>query len=180
LRASADGFEAAVAPHLGAAYNLARWLLRDERDAEDVVQEALLRAFKGWAGFTGANLRGWLLAVVRNACFTFLERRKHIPVTQPLEDEERSLLVPAGAAKAPEGPEAELLRAQTGEQIAAAVSALPLEFREVFLLREVEGLSYKEIAEVVAVPMGTVMSRLSRARGLLRRALGGVGAEVAP
>lgn len=174
-RTSAEGFGRAVAPHLGAAWNLARWLVRHDGDAEDVVQEALLRAFRSWPGYAGGNLRAWLLAVVRNACFTFLSRQRGAPATQPLEEEARPL-PPSSALAAPCGPEAALLRAQTGARIAAAVEALPPEFREAFLLREVEGLSYKEIAEAAAVPIGTVMSRLSRARALLRRALGGAPA----
>ena len=168
-RASAASFARAVAPHLGAAWNLARWLVRDDRDAEDVVQEALLKAFRFWSGFSGQNPRAWLLAVVRNACFTFLARRRTAPVLQLFEEEQKPL--PAEEASRAAGPEAELLRAQTGERIAAAVAGLPPEFREAFLLREVEGLSYKEIARAVEAPIGTVMSRLSRARALLRRAL---------
>jgi RNA polymerase sigma-70 factor (ECF subfamily) len=171
-RTAAEAFERAVAPHLGAVWNLARWLVRDDRDAEDAVQEALLKAFRFWPGFSGGNLRGWLLAVVRNSCFTLLAKRQ-AAATGPLEGphgQEQAQADEAVAVRQP-GPEAELLRAETGARIAEALGALPLEFREVFLLREVEGLSYKEIADAAAVPIGTVMSRLSRARALLRRML---------
>jgi RNA polymerase sigma-70 factor (ECF subfamily) len=155
-------FEATFLPHLAAAYNLARWLTRDGHDAEDVVQEAYLRAYRAFGGFRGSDGRAWFLAIVRNTCYTWLERNRPPEPTASF-DESRH------------GPQSEALNpANLLEQRAAraalhdALGELPTEFRETVVLRELEGLSYKEIAAITGVPLGTVMSRLARGRGLLR------------
>jgi RNA polymerase sigma factor (sigma-70 family) len=151
-------FEQAVLPHLDAAYNLARWLTRDAHDAEDVVQEATLRAFR----FHGDDGRTWLLAVVRNTCYTWLKRNR--PATPTASFDEKA----HGAADASCNPETLFLQGAAREMLHEALGELPLDFREVVVLRELEGLSYKEIAAVTEVPLGTVMSRLARGRGMLR------------
>jgi RNA polymerase sigma-70 factor (ECF subfamily) len=155
-------FEQAVLPHLGAAYNLARWLTRDEHDAEDVVQEATLRAFRFFGGFHGGDGRSWLLAVVRNTCYTWLKRNR--PATPTASFDEKA----HGAADASFNPETLFLQGAAREMLHEALGQLPLDFREVVVLRELEGLSYKEIAAVTEAPLGTVMSRLARGRGMLR------------
>ena len=152
-------------PHLDAAYNLARWLTRNEHDAQDVVQDAFLRAFKFFGGFRGGNSRSWLLSIVRNTAFTWLQKnRKQELVTLP-DEELRDLQDPAPNAAAA------ILKNADQEMVREALEALPPEFREVAVLRELEGLSYKEIAEVAEVPIGTVMSRLARARKELQKCL---------
>lgn len=159
-------FEAIALPHLDAAYNLARWLTRNDRDAEDVVQEACLRAFKFFGGFHGDNGRAWLLGIVRNTCYTWLQKNRKQDLNIPFDEESHSLghpdLSPPG-----DNPETILARNEDLQRLNAALEALPLEFREVVVLRDLEGLTYKEIAEVVAIPLGTVMSRLARGRRLL-------------
>jgi RNA polymerase sigma-70 factor (ECF subfamily) len=158
-------FEQAILPHLDAAYNLARWLTRNQHDAEDVVQEASLRAYQFFGGFHGGDGRSWLLAIVRNTCYTWLERnRAREPITT--FDEEKH----SGASMAAP-PEAALLQQEDRELLGQALEELPPEFREVIVLRELEGLSYKEIAAVTGSPMGTVMSRLARARERLEQGL---------
>jgi RNA polymerase sigma factor (sigma-70 family) len=154
-------FEQAVLPHLNAAYNLARWLTRSDPDAEDMVQESYLRAYRSFETFQGADARAWLLAVVRNTCFTFL-RKKGEPTAE--FDEE---------ALADESPDAESLLIQQAAlgSLNHCLEALPLEYREAIVLRELEELSYKEISEIAHVPVGTVMSRLARARKRLQRCL---------
>jgi RNA polymerase sigma-70 factor (ECF subfamily) len=161
-------FEAIVLPHLDAAYTLARYLTRNEHDAQDVVQDAYLRALKYFDGFRGAeggDGRAWLLAIVRNAAFTW--RRRHRWDTSAAEFDEQF----HSEAVADVHPEAALLGASARESLHQALDQLPPEFREVIVLRELQGLSYKEIGEVTGVPVGTVMSRLSRARSRLQRAL---------
>ena len=149
-------------PHLDAAYNLARWLTRDEHDAEDVVQEAYLRAFRFFGGFHGGDGRSWLLAVVRNTCFTWMKRNRPTAPTASFDENTH------GAADASFNPETLFLQGAAREMLHEALGELPLDFREVVVLRELEGLSYKEIAAVTQAPLGTVMSRLARGRGMLR------------
>jgi RNA polymerase sigma-70 factor (ECF subfamily) len=162
-----------VLAHVDAAYNLARHLLREPADAEDVVQEACLRAIRHFAGFRGVDGRAWLLRIVRNACFTELRRRRGGAAVE-FDEEEHTL--DDGLA----GPEADLERTLASAAVRAGLGRLPVELREVLVLRELEGLSYREIAEVAEVPVGTVMSRLSRARRRLLLTLGGPGAPGAP
>lgn len=151
-------FEAAVLPHLDAAYNLARWLTRHDDDAEDVVQTACLRALRFFDGFQGGNPRGWLLTIVRNTFYSWVSRRGEHELVTPFDEEIHSAEVPGG------DPEAELLRNADAELLRQGFAALPVPFREVMVLREIEGLSYKEIAAIAGIPIGTVMSRLARAR----------------
>jgi RNA polymerase sigma-70 factor (ECF subfamily) len=158
-------FETHVVPHMGAAYNLARWLTRNDHDAEDVVQEAYLRAFRFWESFHGADARAWLLAIVRNTCFTWLQQNRK-PSLELVED-----MPDLKSAQA--NPEALLLANVDAETLRRAVEELPLEFREAIVLRELEGFSYKEISSITSAPIGTVMSRLARARTRLQKALQG-------
>jgi RNA polymerase sigma-70 factor (ECF subfamily) len=168
-------FEQAAAAHLDAAYNLARWLTRDPHDAEDVVQEAYLRAWRYRDSFRGGDLRPWLLAIVRN-CFMSWKDKNHPPQEVPTEPEALDQIAADGADTEPETMLAALA---DREHLTRALEALPAEFREVLVLRELEDLSYKEIATVLEVPMGTVMSRLARARQQLRARLR-IGAGEAP
>lgn len=163
-------FETLVVPHLDAAYNLARWLLRDDASAEDAVQEASLRAFRYLGSLRGADARPWLFGIVRNVCFTQLERRRNGPDWVEFDDE--GLDAAAGPAeRAASDPEALLQQRNLRTRVDAAIRALSPALREVIVLREFEDLEYAEIAAIVAVPIGTVMSRLSRAREKLRAAL---------
>ena len=156
-------FEQIVLPHLDAAYNLARWLTRNDTDAEDVAQEAILRAFKFFGGFHGGNSRAWLLTIVRNTCYTWLQQNRATELTTPFDEEIHSV--------EEANPETVLLERADRQMLKKALEELPLEFREAVILRELEGLSYKDIASIVDVPVGTVMSRLARARKLLQRHL---------
>jgi RNA polymerase sigma-70 factor, ECF subfamily len=153
-------FESVVLPHLRAAHTLARWMLKIEADAEDVVQEAMLRAFRGFDGFRGGDARVWLLTVVRNAVWSHLSQKRVLKESVEFDEEAHG---GQGGGRG-ETPEVLLLRSLQHRQLEEAVESLDPEFREVLVLREVEGLSYKEIAQVSRVPIGTVMSRLSRAR----------------
>jgi len=155
-------FETEISPHLGSAYNLARWLTRNHEDAEDVVQEAFLRAFSAFESFRGSDARPWLLAIVRNTSMTFMSRKRGAAQSTDFEEVARSASTPEA------DPETQLLASCSQEQIQEALAKLPSEFREAIVLRELEELSYKEIATVTGVPMGTVMSRISRAREGLR------------
>ena len=158
-------------PHLDAAYNLARWLVRNEHDAQDVAQEACLRALTFFEGFHGEDGRGWLLAIVRNTCYTWLRKHRAQELTVPLEPDRH----PAADAANPE--ELQLQEADA-ELLRHALEQLPAEFREVLVLRELEDMSYKQLARVLEVPIGTVMSRLARGRKRLLEILreAGVGA----
>ncbi len=161
-----DRFERAVLPHMNAAYNLARWLTRNDADAEDVVQEACLRAFRYFDGFAGESAKGWLLSILRHTCFTWLAKNRPSELA-PL-DEALSETTAAEDGGGPETPERQLLAAHDRALLDRLIAGLPAEFREVVILREQEELSYREIAEIIAVPVGTVMSRLARARTRLR------------
>jgi RNA polymerase sigma-70 factor (ECF subfamily) len=161
-----ERFEQVVLPHLDAAYNLARWLVGSSADADDVVQEAFLRALRFFDGFRGGDSRAWLLKIVRNTSYSWV--RKNRPAQ--LADEFDETLHSSEASI--ENAEAKLLSRAESERVRKALELLPVAFREVLILREIEGLSYKEISEVTGVAMGTVMSSLSRARQKLRDALG--------
>lgn len=169
--AKARRFEELALPHLDAAYNLARWLTRNPQDAEDIVQEACLRAFKYLDSFHGEDGRAWLLTIVRNTCYTGIERKRREAIETSL-DEDTDKLEESGSATAPDqaggDPETLLLQEAGRRLINQALERLPLEFREIMVLREFEDLSYKEIAAVAGIPIGTVMSRLARGRQLLR------------
>jgi len=160
-------FEQTVLPHLDAAYNLARWLAGNDHDAQDVVQEACLRALKFFGGFRGENARAWLLTIVRNTFYTWLRNNRRPDNFVELSDE--VLAVEDVSVNA------DILNSRLGdaEAVRRAVEQLPVEFREIVILREMEGFSYKEIAEVADVPIGTVMSRLTRARRQLQKRLTG-------
>ena len=153
--------EEVLLPHLDAAYNLARWLTRDDRDAEDVVQEAYLRAFKHFAAFKGGDARPWLLAIVRNTFYTWIQRNRVPAEVTPFEEENDTHV-----SDAPD-PEMQLLKETDKQIVRCALRKLPSEYLEVIVLREFEELSYKQIASVIQVPLGTVMSRLARARSRL-------------
>jgi RNA polymerase sigma-70 factor (ECF subfamily) len=151
-------FEAQALPHLDAAYNLARWLSRSQADADDIVQDAMLRAFRAFDGFRGGDAKAWILTIVRNcwrSAGTASKRRGHTSL------EEQNLV-------ADDDPEGTAIQAGTRRRLDVLVAGLPEEFREVLILREMEDLSYREIAEITGTPIGTVMSRLARARAILR------------
>ena len=151
-------FEETVLPHLNAAYNLARWLTHNEKDAEDVVQEACLRAIRHFGSFKGGDGRPWLLAIVRNTFYTWIKQNR-LPEAETIFDDE---IHPE--RRDIDNPETRLLRETDKQVVRSALLRLPAEFREVIILREFEELSYTEIADVVQIPRGTVMSRLARAR----------------
>ena len=161
-------FEEAVMPHLDAAYNLARWLTRNEDDAQDMVQEAYLRALRFFGGFHGTDARAWLLTIVRNTCYTWLKRSRSVQLSVDFDE---VVLTKESDEPDPEASHVLKVRAQL---INEAIEKLPIEFREVVILRELEELSYKEIASITGIPIGTVMSRLSRARKRLFVCLRGV------
>ena len=158
-------FEAAMLPHLDAAHNLARWLLRNEQDAQDVVQEAYLRAFRSFGGFHGSNGRAWLLTIVRNTSYTLLKKNHAVDLTTTFDEEIH------GSGDESASPATILEHAEDAELIKEAMDELPAEFREILALRHQEGLSYKEIADIAQIPLGTVMSRLARARDKLKECL---------
>ena len=164
-----------MVPHLADAYALARWLTGDRADAEDVVQEACLRAFRGIGGFAGVNARAWLLTIVRHAAYTWLGKNRSaaLLMVDDLEAVERQQAsVGTAGESAPETPEAALIAKTDAARLEAAIAELPVPFRETLVLRDVQGLDYREIAEVTKVPIGTVMSRLARARQRLIETLG--------
>ena len=165
-------FEQLVLPHLDAAFNLSRWLLRSRADAEDVAQEAMLRAFKFFRGFHGGDARAWLLQIVRNTCYTWLEKNRPVELMTEFDEE----LHPQVSAN----PEALAIAGDNRERLARALETLPPRFREVLVLRELEGCSYKEIAAITSIPIGTVMSALARARQRLQRSLTHPATQEAP
>jgi RNA polymerase sigma-70 factor (ECF subfamily) len=168
-----EKFEQVVLPHLDAAFNLARWLAGNDHDAQDIVQEAFLRAFRFMGGFRGGNSRSWLLTIVRNTAYTWL-RKHHAPAVVHLEAEELAEIEDPSALAG----DVALLQSADASQLRSMLEQLPVEFREAIVLRELEGLSYKEIAEVADVPIGTVMSRLARARRQLQELLSSKGGVV--
>jgi RNA polymerase sigma-70 factor, ECF subfamily len=158
-----------VVPHLDAAYNLARWLTRNDQDAQDVVQEAFMRAFRFLGNFRGGNVRSWVLRIVRNTCYTWLHQNR--PPQPTLEFDEKFF----GPDPLALTPEETLSRKDDSILVRRALQDLPPSHREVLILRELEGMSYKEISEIIDMPAGTVMSRLSRARDGFRQSLANLG-----
>jgi RNA polymerase sigma-70 factor (ECF subfamily) len=165
--ADQERFERLVMPHQDAAFNLARWLLRSRADAEDVTQDAMVRAFRFIAGFHGQDARAWLLQIVRNACYSWLEKNRRADATSEF-DESVHLQQPGQGTPS---PEAAAITSNERERLMRALESLPARSREVLVLRELEGCSYKEIATITSIPIGTVMSTLARARDGLRRIL---------
>jgi RNA polymerase sigma factor (sigma-70 family) len=153
-------FEAQALPHLDAAYNLARWLARSETDAQDIVQDAMLRAFRAFEGFRGGDIRPWLLAIIRNC---WRDRRSDAARRRADSADELEAYPSADA-----GPEAQAMQSSEARRLNVIMALLPDDFREMLILREMEDLSYQEIADTIGVPIGTVMSRLARARTMLR------------
>jgi RNA polymerase sigma-70 factor (ECF subfamily) len=158
-------FEAMMLPCMDAAHNLARWLLRNEQDAQDVVQEAYLRAFRSFAGFRGSNGRAWLLTIVRNTAYTLLKKNRTADLTTAFDEEIHATGYESVS------PATILEHAEDAELIKTAMDGLPAEFREILILRHQENLSYNEIGDILKIPIGTVMSRLARARGKLKQYL---------
>ena len=158
-----ERFEALVIPHLDAAYNLARWLLRRDADAEDVAQEAMLRSYRFFPGFHGGDVKAWLLQIVRNTCYTWLEKNRHVNEATEFDEELHGKPSPT--------PEALAIEGDNRERLTETLDSLPQQYREVIVLRELEGCSYKEISAITSIPMGTVMSTLARARKQLQTAL---------
>jgi len=158
-------FEEAMLPHLDAAHNLAKWLLRNEQDAQDVVQEAYLRAFRSFSGFHGTNGRAWLLTIVRNTSYTLLKKSHAIDLTTNFDEEIHA------TGHDSVSPATILEHSEDAQLIKEAMDELPAEFREILILRHQEGFSYKEIADIAQIPSGTVMSRLARARAKLKERL---------
>src|SRR6266850_2491735 len=165
-------FARTVLPHLEGAYSLARWITGNRADAEDVVQEASLRAFRSIRGMTGENPRAWLLTIVRNTAYTWIRKNRRLTLVEVenLESAELAQVVP-GDVNA-ETPETALIAKADAAQLEAAISLVPPALREALVLRDIHGLSYREIAEVTGVPIGTVMSRLARARGQVMAKIG--------
>jgi len=158
-------FEEIALPHLSAAYNLARWLLHNDHDAEDVVQEAYLRAFKYFGGYRGGESRTWLLTIVRNTSYSWLQRNRARELTDSIDETQEEVALDFS------NPESRLLEHTDARMVREALAELPLEFREVMVMRELEELSYREIATVADLPIGTVMSRLARGRKRLHSLL---------
>jgi RNA polymerase sigma factor (sigma-70 family) len=165
-------FEASALPHLDSAYNLARWLLRDEHNAHDVVQEAYLRAFRYFDGFQGGDARPWIMGIVRNTCFSWMREQGGAVEQVEFDDARDSAVLDPAFDRTDDNPEALLIQKLQSSRVTAAIQQLPPLFREVLILRAFEEMSYGEISQIANIPIGTVMSRLSRARRLLRTALG--------
>lgn len=164
-------FEQLVLPHLDAAVNLARWILRNPTEGEDVAQEAVLRAYRFFDRFRGGDARAWLLQIVRNCCYTWLEKERPADLMTEFDEEIHQHPAP--------NPETLAGQADEWQHLMRALESLPPRFRELLVLRELEGCSYQEIAEIAGIPIGTVMSSLSRARARLQRALTGAAAKEA-
>jgi RNA polymerase sigma-70 factor, ECF subfamily len=158
-------FEQLVLPHLDSAVNLARWLLGSRADAEDVAQEAMLRAYRFFPGFRGGDVRAWVLQIVRNSCYSWMEKNRPMEFVVELDEQMHAHPAPS--------PESAAVLSNQREHLARALASLPPRAREVLVLRELEGCSYKEIAEIAGIPIGTVMSTLARARERLQRTLTG-------
>jgi RNA polymerase sigma-70 factor (ECF subfamily) len=156
-------FEQLVLPHLDTAFNLAVWILSSRPNAEDVTQDAMLRAFRFFEGFHGGDARAWLLQIVRNTCYTWLKKNRRLKMTDQFNEE---LHMQSSAT-----PESIAIAGNDRERLTRALETIPLRYREVIVLRELEGCSYKEIAAITSIPIGTVMSSLSRARRQLHSAL---------
>jgi RNA polymerase sigma-70 factor, ECF subfamily len=169
-------FEQCALPHLEAAHNLAYWLVRSRPDAEDIVQDAFVRAFRAFGTFRGGDIKPWLLTIVRNVAYRWLSVRKRasnvISIEEAFAPRADDVAGEAWIASEEPSPEALLIGAQERARVLTALGGLPPAFREVLVLREIEELSYGEIADIIGTPVGTVMSRLSRARGELRNRLG--------
>ena len=161
-------FESLAVPHLDAAYNLARWLTGNSHDAQDVVQDAYLRAMRYFGGFRGDRFRPWLLQIVRHTCYTWIRENRPAEV---VSGDDGAAPWPEAMAPAADEPHSVALRNAERVQINEAISALPVVYREVLVLRELEDLSYLDIARIADIPVGTVMSRLARARGMMKQAL---------
>src|SRR6266481_308591 len=166
-------FEACALPHMDASYNLARWLARNDHDAEDIMQEAYLRAFRFFDGFRGTDARAWLLAIVRNTFYTWLTQNSARDLLMPFDEEIHGHTAEHGAISVAVITNPETLMLQQADQklLRQALEAIPVEFREVVVLRELEDMSYKQIAEIINLPIGTVMSRLARGRKKLSECL---------
>jgi len=164
ISARGASFDDVVLPHLDAAYRLARWLMGNDEDAQDVVQEASLRAIRYFRTFAGGSGRAWFFRIVRNTCAGWHGQRGRLP-TDPFDEEHHSVREPAS------DPEMLLLQTDDASVIARAMRNLPDRFHRLLVLRELEGLSYRELADALKIPIGTVMSRLSRARNALRDAV---------
>ncbi|WP_333845218.1 sigma-70 family RNA polymerase sigma factor [Pelomicrobium sp.] len=170
LKGTNERFERLVMAHMDAAYNLAYWITRDPHEAEEAVQEALLRAYRFFDSFHGENGKAWLLGIVRNTCYTLYSRNRPSREQEAFDEEQHTPNGPAGELTLSD-PEAAAIRHAERDLVSRAIEALPVEYREALVLRELEGMSYKEIAQLLGIPMGTVMSRLARGRSLIQRAL---------
>jgi RNA polymerase sigma-70 factor (ECF subfamily) len=159
-------FEQTILPHINAAFNLARWMIKNDQDAEDVVQESYLRAYKYFSSYQGGDSRAWLLTIVRNTCYTWLHENQAQALTVDLDEEISSAEIDG------DDPEQRLQIKADQQSVTHALEELPAAYRELIVLRELEGMSYKEIALIARVPIGTVMSRLARARQRLKAYLG--------